>query len=652
MKKRRTVSIGRKIMGGFLMLVGVFAINAVVSIYVLQESKKIINENSKVIRPSMDAINDFVLMVTQSKMYITNWVYLPTGNPEDKEKLRQIIQFDFPTLESKLEDYSEKWQDDEQIALLDTTLTMFRDLSGDMESIMTSLQTFEDYEDPMTKFTAEDKIETVILKQSAELQNFLEKLADAKENEMQMADANLKDQFRQLENTTIILGAIIVMIGLISGIFLSRSITKPINYLKQVIIKLGKGELPERSEQKFSRDEIGEMGLAVQQLTDGLRSTSLFAEKIGKEEYDAEYSPLSDQDVLGNSLLEMRHNLRSVAEEDRQRNWANEGIAKFGEILRKNNDNLEKLADEVISSLVKYVDANQGGLYIVNDGEEDDYDFGDGDEDDKYMTLASCYAWDKKKYLDQKVFIGDGLTGQAWMERDTIYMTDVPQDYIMITSGLGKATPGYILIVPMKINDEVFGVLELASFYEFPPYRITFVERVAESIASALSSVKINAKTQRLLEESTELTEQMRAQEEEMRQNMEELQATQEEMQRSQREREEKEKIINNTNMLLELDGDMNIMSTNDVVTSILGYQSGDLRGRSLESLVANKAEYQKAVDVMETDRTYSGVFKMLNVKNQPVLVRISAGKSFDPMISENKYLFFGADVTNVTTES
>ena len=273
-------------------------------------------------------------------------------------------------------------------------------------------------------------------------------------------------------------------------------------------MKLGQGHLPdEQQSRKFNNDEIGEMAHAVENLVNGLKSTSNFAENIGRGNYDAEFTPLSEEDVLGNSLIEMRDNLKSVAEEDKRRNWSTSGLATFGEILRQNNDNIEKLSDDIISNLVKYLNCNQGGLYIIND-----------DEEEAYLELKACYAWDKKKYLEQRVHIGEGLTGQSWLEKDTVYLTEIPEDYITITSGLGEASPTSILIVPLKINDDVFGVLEIASFNEFKQYEIEFVEKIAESIASTVSSVKINEKTQRLLEESTEMTEQMRSQEEEMRQ--------------------------------------------------------------------------------------------------------------------------------------
>jgi transcriptional regulator with GAF, ATPase, and Fis domain len=142
------------------------------------------------------------------------------------------------------------------------------------------------------------------------------------------------------------------------------------------------------------------------------------------------------------------------------------------------------------------------------------------------MSMKACYAWDKKKFLNHKIHKGEGLAGQSWQEGDLIYLTEVPQNYIRITSGLGDANPTSVLIVPLKVKRQIFGVVEIASFGQFQDFEIEFVQKIAESIASTISSVKINARTQRLLEESQEMTEQMRAQEEEMRQNMEELQAT------------------------------------------------------------------------------------------------------------------------------
>ena len=135
---------------------------------------------------------------------------------------------------------------------------------------------------------------------------------------------------------------------------------------------------------------------------------------------------------------------------------------------------------------------------------------------------------------------GEGLVGQCFLEKDHIYLTDVPDDFVKIKSGLGDANPRSILITPMLVNDEIYGVFEIASFNKIEAYQIDFMMELGENIAMTLNNFKVNAKTKILLEETQEQSEQLRSQEEEMRQNMEELQATQEEQERQQKELLEK----------------------------------------------------------------------------------------------------------------
>lgn len=235
------------------------------------------------------------------------------------------------------------------------------------------------------------------------------------------------------------------------------------------------------------------------------------------------------QEELEASLKE----LELSREEEKKRTWATEGIAKISGILRAEN-NLERLSDEVIAFVVKYIGANQGALFVINDDEEDN----------KFIEMKACYAYERKKFIDKQIKIGQGLVGQSFLEKDFIYLKEIPQDYTFITSGLGGATPNTLLVAPMIINEQVYGIFEIASFKEIEPHQIAFVMELGETIATALSSVKINERTKRLLEESQEQTEQMRAQEEEMRQNMEEMQATQENQYRLQSELDIKQKQL------------------------------------------------------------------------------------------------------------
>jgi len=636
--KNFKLTIGNKILMGFMGLIIIFVSYVIFSVYINNKNNQKINESSNVTKPSADLMKDFKHMIVRSQMLITNWVYLPKNN-EDKQQLENLHEYDYPELKDELSSLMEVWHDKQSKKNVDSTFTQFEALLQlQQEQIMSQLKTFDDYEDPMIKFMADGVVEDEIVPKSNAIINQLEEVIQTKNEEAKMIEVEVIQYSNQLKSMTIFLGIFISIVGLSLAYYMARSITKPINYLKNIIRKLANGELPDQGQKKFAKDEIGQMAEAVNKLVTGLRSTSLFAENIGNGNYNSEYQPLSEYDVLGNALIEMRSNLKKVSEEDKRRNWATEGLAKFGEILRKNNDNIEKLSDEIISNLIRYLEANQGGLYILNNNE--------GEE--PYINLSACYAWDKKKYLEQKIFEGEGLTGQCWSEKDTIYLTEIPQGYIMITSGLGEALPSSLLIVPLKVNDEVYGVIEIASFNEFSEYEIEFVEKIAESIASTISSVKINQTTQNLLEESTELTEQMRAQEEEMRQNMEELQATQEEMQRANREREAKERIVENTNLLFELDEEFKIVNINNMVNTLLRYDLNEVKGKPFHDLLDNKLNMEMMTQKIGDGNTWSGTLQINSKYGDKTMVKVAAGRIPDVMNNKNKYLLFASDISNV----
>lgn len=218
--------------------------------------------------------------------------------------------------------------------------------------------------------------------------------------------------------------------------------------------------------------------------------------------------------------------VEKAQDQAKQRQWASDGLAMFADILRQHNDDTGKLYDTLISQIVKYMKANQGGLFLMQEE----------NARDPFVELVACYAYERKKHLKKRIEIGEGLIGQAVQENDALYLTDIPPDYINITSGLGKASPTCILIMPLRVNDKIEGVVELASFNEFEAHQTEFLQKLGESIAASVTSTRINARTRILLESSQQQSEELRAQEEEVRQNMEELMATQEEMERKTRE--------------------------------------------------------------------------------------------------------------------
>lgn len=394
-----------------------------------------------------------------------------------------------------------------------------------------------------------------------------------------------------LRNQLIVIAIFTTFIGILIALRFAFIITNPINKLKDAMIVIGQGNVLSKKLKKNSNDEVGEMIDQANNLVDFQKNIIEFTEEIGKGNFNFESSHDISKGDLGKELLKMKASLQNVSEDEKRRNWATEGLAQFAGILRNNNDDLSLLADDIITNLVKYLGANQGGIFIISD-----------DRKKPKMQLASAYAYERKKFLEKEFSIGEGLIGQCWQEKEKIFLTDIPDSYINITSGLGTANPTCILIIPLIINEEIYGIIELASFDVFQKYQIDFVERLASSIASTLSSVKINLHTSALLEESQQMSEELQAQEEELRQNAEEMQATQEEMERAQKELIKKEAglraiIDNSEDTIFAINKEYEITVVNAKLKNKYKGVGIDLSpGRSiLEVLPADKRDFWKA---------------------------------------------------------
>jgi hypothetical protein len=255
-----------------------------------------------------------------------------------------------------------------------------------------------------------------------------------------------------------------------------------------------------------------------------LQWKNLSNEKRVNKLFDDIQEKNEEMEVKQQELLKTLEENRKANELEEKRNWIAKGISQIGDLIR--GDINEDFYQKLTSSIVNFMKINQAGIYIV----EEDEDEG------KYIELKACYAFDRNKFLEKKIEIGQGLVGQCYLERERILLKEVPPSYINITSGLGDANPRCILIVPLIHEENVEGIIEMASFEVLKDHEIEFAERLSETLASYIANNRINVRTKELLEKSQQQSEELRAQEEEMRQNMEEMQATQEEIHRKEKE--------------------------------------------------------------------------------------------------------------------
>ena len=234
-----------------------------------------------------------------------------------------------------------------------------------------------------------------------------------------------------------------------------------------------------------------------------------FMKTLGEAQETINYEP-EKGDLLGKEIKTMAERLRKTESEEKKRqaadqitNWTSEGIARFAEILRSERENVKELSFLTIRELVAYLNIEMGTIFLTTDGEKDE----------KMLETIAGYAYDRRKYLNKKFPFGEGLPGTCALEKEKIYINELPEEYSDIISGVEQTKPRYVLLVPLKIGSEIFGILELASFRNLEKHELAFVDQLAESIASTLQSVQNNERTASLLRQSQEQTEKLFQQE-------------------------------------------------------------------------------------------------------------------------------------------
>jgi HAMP domain-containing protein/signal transduction histidine kinase/CheY-like chemotaxis protein len=216
-------------------------------------------------------------------------------------------------------------------------------------------------------------------------------------------------------------------------------------------------------------------------------------------------------DELKTNINQMIGNLRETTKQNQEQDWLKTNLAKFSRMMQGQKD-LESVSRLIMSELTPLVSAHHGAFFI-SDPEDNTPD----------LKLIASYAYRARKHVGNRFAPGEGLVGQAALEKQPILLQNVPDDYIQITSGLGEAPPRNIIVLPVLFEGEVKAVIELASFLPFSQIHQTFLDQLTESIGVVLNMIQANMRTEELLEQSQKLTQELQSQSEELRKQQDEL---------------------------------------------------------------------------------------------------------------------------------
>ena len=292
----------------------------------------------------------------------------------------------------------------------------------------------------------------------------------------------LKEQISNLITAISIIGFIFIFASIVILTIFARTITDPLYKIQMQLYEMAQGKIVNKLD-LHRQDEIGEMKKSLDAVIDGIARYSSFATEIGNSNFKAEFERLSSKDVLGNSLIEMRDSLALAQKQERERlfverrqQWINEGVNRIGDIITISKD-IDTLSENLIIKLVDYIGAVQGNVFIL----EQDKD------KNSFLNLKASVAYNLKKFVNKKIELDEGLVGACYLEKEPINITDVPDNYINITTGLGEANPKNIYLSPLKFENKVYGVVEIASFDIYDKYTLELIENVVKLFAISLS---------------------------------------------------------------------------------------------------------------------------------------------------------------------
>lgn len=420
-----------------------------------------------------------------------------------------------------------------------------------------------------------------------------------------------------------------------------------------------------------------------------IRAITAWVNRVASGDYaqGAVLSGHNEISDLSRSFSEMTEKLRNVISDNDRKSWQQEGQAGLNNCMRGEQE-LSEVCKNIVSYLARYLDMQTGAMYVM--------------DDEKRLQLMASYAWKKRQQSKNSFEIGEGLVGQAAMEKQAIELTSIPENYIKIESGLGSTSPKVIITVPLVYEGEVKGVLEFALIRELTDEQRGFLEDALESVAIGINSAQYRTRVNQLLEKTTRQSEAMKEQQEELRsvndelesrarvleESQEELKAQSEEMQKSNAELEEKTELlqqqkaeIERKNLDIELsrktleDKAKELEQASKYKSEFLANMSHELRTPLnslllLAQMLADNDEGNLNEDQIESAQViYSGGKELLDLINDILdLSKVEAGKMsinledmdieelcssmrtlFKPL-ADNKGLDFAVDIDPGTT--
>ncbi|AFM06159.1 PAS domain S-box [Bernardetia litoralis DSM 6794] len=493
------------------------------------------------------------------------------------------------------------------------------------------LKKFSEKGDPLRNYLRID-MTGLVIRLNTSIDKFI---IDEKNTEIEVRET-LNSKIIKNNYFAIPLFIIIILITYFLGQRALRKVLEGLKLMYNYTESLSQGKIPDSV--TILPNEFGKTLVCIRQLSQGLEEVKDFAQEVGKRNFEKNIDSFPIDSQFGEALHQMKISLEEVAKTEQERNWQNQGVVEMGEVIRKHTEDMQVLCDELLSNLVKYIEAQQGAIFLPSHQE-------------KTLILRSSYAYGRKKIVEKEVRSDEGILGEVFQDAERVFLTDIPNNYTQISAGLGNAKPNCVLVVPLAAQEKVLGVLEIASFKVLTEVEIRLVERTAEILAASISSVANAEKMKNLLEKSNYSAQQMSAQEEELRQNTEELMATREELERQlieiQGKVDEKDHIFENSNQAFAfVDASGRFLGLNYSFTQLLEFSREELLGNPISKFIPDLRGLNKHAK-RDSEKVMYHVYKATTRGKKEISVLANITR-----LEVNKEIMFMIGMANIPSEN